>query len=109
MFSRCEMFFFYLNLTVLICIVLYDCSKTALKNLRIVYTKSLRKQLGNMLVKCLFVLTFLLLTSYLESMYNFFVRSRLMASHNCILFSTCSSVVPLYTPIWALWECILTT
>ena len=35
-------------------------------------------------------------------------RSRLLVSHNCILLSMCSSVVPLYSPIWAWWECILT-
>ena len=77
-FTKCspdvKCFLFKSYCSNLYCSILwYDCSKTALKNLRIAYNNSLRKLLGipkyNMLLKCLFALTFLLLMSYLESMY----------------------------------------
>ena len=92
-------------------ILWYDCSKTALKNLRIAYNNSLRKLLGipkynspSEMFVCLNIPSF----NELLRKYVYSYRSRLLASHNCILLSMCSSVVPLYSPIWAWWECILT-
>ena len=46
MFSQCEMFLFKSYCSNLYCSILwYDCSKTALKTLRIAYHNSLRKLL----------------------------------------------------------------
>ena len=47
MFSGCEMFLIKYYCSNLYCSILwYDCSKTALKTLRIAYNSSLRKLLG---------------------------------------------------------------
>ena len=86
-------------------ILWYDCSKTALKNLRIAYNNSLRKLLGiskynsaSEMFVCLNIPSF----NELLRKYVYSYRSRLLASHNCILLSMCSSVVPLYSPIMGL-------
>ena len=95
-------------------ILWYDCSKTALKNLRIAYNNSLRSywayQSTTVLLKYSEMFVCLNIPSFNELLrkYVYSYRSRLLASHNCILLSVCSSVVPLYSPIWAWWECILT-
>ena len=74
-FSRCspDGKSFYLNPTVLTCsnfcsILWYDSSKTAWKTLRIAYNNYWACRSIIVLVKCLYVLTFLLLMSFLESM-----------------------------------------
>ena len=76
-FSRCspdvKCFLFKSYCSNLYCSILwYDCSKTALKTLRIAYNNSLRKLLGipkyNSASEMWYVLTFLLLMSFLESM-----------------------------------------
>ena len=77
-FTKCsrdvKCFLFKSYCSNLYCSILwYNCSKTALKNLRIAYNNSLRKLLGipkyNSASEMLFALTFLLLMSNLESMY----------------------------------------
>ena len=77
-FSRCspdvKCFLFKSYCSNLYCSILwYDCSKTVLKTLRITYNNSLRNKAYQsiiVLMKCLSVLTFLLLVSFLESMCN---------------------------------------
>ena len=115
-FTKCspdvKCFLFKSYCSNLYCSILwYDCSKTALKNLRIAYNNSLRKLLGipkynsaSEMFVCLNIPSF----NELLRKHVYSYRSRLLASHNCILLSMCSSVVPLYSPIWAWWECILT-
>ena len=115
-FTKCspdvKCFLFKSYCSNLYCSILwYDCSKTALKNLRIAYNNSLRKLLGipkynsaSEMFVCLNIPSFTELLR--KHVYSY--RSRLLASHNCILLSMCSSVVPLNSPIWAWWECILT-
>ena len=72
-FPDVKCFLFKSYCSSLYCSTLYDCLKTALKNLRIAYNNSLRELLDisrtTVLLKYLFALTFLLLMSYLESMY----------------------------------------
>ena len=74
-FTKCspdvKCFLFKSYCSNLYCSILwYDCSKTALKTLRIaVYENYWAYQSTTVLLKCLFALTFLLLMSYLESMY----------------------------------------
>ena len=115
-FTKCspdvKCFLFKSYCSNLYCSILwYDCSKTALKNLRIAYNNSLRKLLGipkynsaSEMFVCLNIPSF----NELLRKHVYSYRSILLASHNCILLSMCSSVVPLYSPIWAWWECILT-
>ena len=101
-FTKCspdvKCFLFKSYCSNLYCSILwYDCSKTALKNLRIAYNNSLQKLLGipkynsaSEMFVCLNIPSFKeLLRKYVYS-----YRSRLLASHNCILLSMCSSVVP---------------
>ena len=89
----------------------HGCSKTALKNLRIAYNNSLQKLLGipkyNSAIEMFVCLNIPSINELLQK-YVYSFRSRLLASHKCILLSMCSSVIPLYAPLWALWECILT-
>ena len=106
-FSKCspgvKCFLFKSYCSNLYCSILwYDCSKTALKNLRIAYNNSLRKLLGipkynsaSEMFVCLNIPSF----NELLRKYVYSFRSRLLASHNCILLSMCPSVVPLYSPI----------
>ena len=117
-FTKCspdvKCFLFKSYCSNLYCSILwYDCSKTALKNLRIAYNNSLRKLLGiskynsaSEMFGCLNMPSF----NELLRKYVFSYRSRLLAYHNCILLIICFSVVSLYSPIilWAWWECILT-
>ena len=116
-FSRCSpdvKCFFYLNPTVLTCIVpylWYDCSKIALKTLRIAYNNSLRKLLGipkynsaSEMCVCFNIPSF----DELLRKYVYSFRNRLVTSQNYILISICSSTVPLYSIIWARWESVLT-
>ena len=103
-------------------ILWYDCSKTALKTLRIAYNNSLRKLLGipkynsaSEMCVCLNIPSF----DELLRKYVYSFRNRLVSSQNCILIriyhsywniliSICSSTVALYPIIWAWWESILT-
>ena len=106
-FSKCspdvKCFLFKSYSSNLYCSILgYDCSKTALKKLRIAYNNSLRKLLGiskynsaSERFVCLNIPSF----NELLRKYVYSYRSRLLASHNCILFSMCSSVVPLYSSV----------
>ena len=112
-FSKCspgvKCFLFISYCSNLYCfILLYDCSKTALKNLRIAYNNSLRKLLGvskynNASEKfiCLNIPSFNVLLRNL-SMYILTEVDYWHPMHNCILLSMCSSVVPLYSPIMGL-------
>ena len=115
-FSRCspdvKCFLFKSYCSNLYCSILwYDCSKTALKTLRIAYNNSLRKLLGipkynsaSEMFVCLNIPSF----DELLRKYVYSFRNRLVSSQNCILISICSSTVPLYSIIWAWWESILT-
>ena len=94
-------------------ILWYDCSKTALKTLRIAYNNSLRKLLGipkynsaSEMFVCLNIHSF----DELLGKYVYSFRNRLVtcSSQNCILISIYSSTVPLYSIIWTWWEPILT-
>ena len=107
-FSRCspDVKCFYLNPTVLTCIVpYYDMIVLKLHN------NSLRKLLGipkynsaSEMFVCLNIPSF----DELFRKYVYSFRNRLVSSQNCILISICSSIVPLYSIIWAWWESILT-
>ena len=115
-FSRCspdvKCFLFKSYCSNLYCSILwYDCSKTALKTLRIAYNNSLIKLFGipkynsaSEMFVCLNIPFF----DELLRKYVYSFRNRLVSSQNCILISICSSTVPLYSIIWAWWESILT-
>ena len=85
--------------------MVYDCSKNALKTLRIAYNNSLRKLLGipkynsaSEMFVCLNIPSF----DELLRKYVYPFRNRLVSSQNCILISICSSTVPLYSIIYGL-------
>ena len=108
MFSRCESFLFKSYCSNLYCSILwYDCSKTALKTLRIAYNNSLRKLLGipkynsaSEMSVCLNIPTF----DELLRKYVYSFRNKLVSSQNYILIRICSSTVPLHSIIRARWS-----
>ena len=108
-FSKCSVdvkcFLFKTYCSTLYCAPMwFDCTKAALKKLKIAYNNSLRNSATEMFVN-------LGIHSFDEMLriFVFSFRSRVTASHNQLICSlcTCSAHCSVYSKLWAWWNSLL--
>ena len=88
----------------------FDCTKVALKMLKIVYNNSLRRFVFLPWRNSATEMFVNLRIHSFDEMLRIFVfsfRSRVTASHNQLIFGLCSAHCSVYSKLWAWWNSLL--